>query len=105
MKRFLLFALWVVAAVSICSCGEDEDEWSKLKTRCVDDYCAVVQRCSTNPADYDACLSSCNAFNNAEDGAEYKDFFLCKMDCVDDAGSPQAECTCLLAYADGGPNC
>jgi hypothetical protein len=104
MKRFLLVALWVAVAVSICACGED-DEWSKLKARCVDDYCAVVQRCSTNPTDYSDCVSSCNAFNNADDGEEYKDFFLCKMECVDAAASPDAECECLKSYANGGPNC
>lgn len=104
MKRFFLFLLWVALAGSICACGED-DPWGDLKARCVDDYCAVVQRCSTNPADYDDCLDSCNAFNNASDGEEYKDFFLCKEECVNNAATPQAECTCLLSFANGGPNC
>jgi hypothetical protein len=104
MKRFLLLALWVAVAVNICACGED-DPWPGLKARCVDDYCAVVQRCSTNPTDYDNCVSSCDAFDKASTGEEYKDFFLCKEECVDNAASPQAECTCLLSHANGGPNC
>jgi len=104
MKRFFLVALWVAVAGSMCSCGED-DQWSKLKSRCVDDYCEVVKRCSTNTTDYDNCISSCDAFNKASTGEEYKDFFLCKEECVKNADSPQAECTCLLSFADGGPNC
>ncbi len=102
MKRFLLVVLWVVAAGNICGCGED-DQWGELKARCLD-YCEVVQRCSTNPASYDACISSCDAFNKASTGAEYKAFFLCKEDCVDNA-TPTTECTCLLKFEDGGPNC
>lgn len=103
MKRFFLVALWLVAAGSICACGED-DQWSELKARCVDDYCEVVQRCSTNPADYNNCVSSCDAFDKASTGEEYKDFFLCKEDCINNA-TPATECTCLLSHANGGPDC
>ena len=104
MKRFLLVALWVVVAGNICACGED-DQWSNLKSRCLDNYCEVVKRCSTNPDSYPACVSSCDAFNKASTGEEYKDFFLCKEECVDNAATPQAECTCLLSPVNGGPNC
>jgi len=103
MKRFLLVALWVVAAGNISGCGED-DQWSKLKARCVDGYCEVVKRCTTDPAIYDGCISSCNAFDKAGTGREYKDLFLCKEDCIDNA-TPATECTCLLAPEHGGPDC
>lgn len=102
MKRFLLVALWVMAAGNICGCGED-DPWPGLKARCLD-WCKAFERCSINPADYDECVSSCDAFNKASTGEEYKDFFLCKEDCVDNA-TPTTECTCLLSHENGGPNC
>lgn len=102
MKRFLFVALWLVAVVTISGCGED-DQWSELKSRCVD-WCKVFERCSTNPADYNECISSCDAFNKASTGEEYKDYYLCKEECVENA-TPTTECTCLLAPEHGGPTC
>ena len=104
MKRFLFVALWVVAVVTISGCGED-DQWSELKSRCLD-YNETLQRCFVNPADYERSVSASDAFDKASTGEEYKDFFLCKEECVDNAtpGSV-AECNCLLAPEYGGPTC
>jgi hypothetical protein len=103
MKRFVFLVLWTAAVFSLPGCGED-DQWSQLKSRCLD-FCKVFERCVPNqPAEYEGCLSSCNAFDKASTGEEYKDYFLCKEECVENA-TPQTECTCLLKYEDGGPNC
>jgi hypothetical protein len=102
MKRFLFVALWVMAATSICACGED-DQWSKLKDRCLE-YNETLEHCFVDPADYQRSVSACDAFNKASTGEEYKDFFLCKEECVNNA-SAGTECNCLLAPEHGGPDC
>ena len=102
MKQLLVTALWVVAAWNFSGCGEDE--WAELKSRCLNTWCKVFERCSVNPDDYTQCLSSCDAFNNAGSGEEWKDYFLCKEKCVKDA-TPATECTCILKPEHGGPDC
>jgi hypothetical protein len=104
MKRFLLVVLWVVAAGNISGCGED-DQWKKLKAQCVDHLCEVVKRCSTKPLDYDKCISSCDAFDKADTAEEYKDLFLCREECIENATTPKTECICFLAPEHGGPDC
>jgi len=105
MKRFLLVALWIAIAGNVCACGEDDDQWSKLKARCLE-YNETLERCFVDPADYARSVSACDAFDDPTSGAEYKDFFLCKEECVENAApGSQEECDCLLAPEYGGPEC
>ncbi len=104
MKRFLLVVLLTSAAGGVSGCGED-NQWSELKARCLE-YNETLERCFANQADYEKSVSACDAFDDPESAREYKDFFLCKEECVKNAPSgSDEECKCLLAHEYGGPDC
>jgi hypothetical protein len=100
MKRLTVCTLWVAATWLISGCGDDDE----MKRRCLD-FCKVFERCVPDkPAEAEQCRSSCDAFDDPDSAEEYKEFFLCKEKCVDEATS-ETECICLLKPEDGGPDC